>query len=152
MRILVFGGTGFIGAQVVQMLMEAGHAVGNHTYSHPDLTALSPPQLPGELDRASRAIEDATGVRPNLFRPPFGRRNRRILSVVQAHGMTTVMWRVACYDWKAKSHENIVSTLISLIRGGEVVLFHDGSHMDLGVDRSNCVEATDEILRHFRHD
>ena len=138
--------------KIARSLVDAGHCVGNHTYSHPDLTALPPSQLPHELDDASHAIEDATGVRPGLFRPPFGRRNRRILSVVREHGMATVMWRVGCYDWRAKSHETIVNTTIPLIRGGEVISLHDGSHRNPGVDRSNCVEATDEILRHFRNE
>lgn len=134
---------------IARFLVEAGHAVGNHTYSHPDLTLLPASQLQNELDSTSRAIEDATGASPNLFRPPYGRRNRRILSVVQERGMTTVMWRAACYDWKAKSHENI-GHMISLIRGGDVLQFHDGSHRSLGVDRSNCIEYTDIILRHYR--
>jgi peptidoglycan/xylan/chitin deacetylase (PgdA/CDA1 family) len=134
---------------IARLLVETGHAVGNHTYSHPDLTVLPAAQLQNELDSTSRAIEDATGVCPILFRPPYGRRNRRILSVVRERGMTTVMWRAACYDWKAKSHENI-GYMISLIRGGEVLQFHDGSHRSLGVDRSNCIEYTDIILRHYR--
>jgi peptidoglycan/xylan/chitin deacetylase (PgdA/CDA1 family) len=137
--------------KIARSIVEAGHAVGNHTYSHPDLTELSPSQLSSELDRANCAIEDVTGVRPKLFRPPFGRRNRRILSTARKLEMTTVMWRVACYDWKAESHESIVNTIIPLIAGGEVLLFHDGSHLNLAVDRANCVEATDEILRHFRN-
>ncbi|MGO9641194.1 MAG: polysaccharide deacetylase family protein [Candidatus Acidiferrales bacterium] len=135
---------------IARSVVEAGHAVGNHTYSHPDLTEVSHSRLLSELGGGNCAIEDATGVSPKLFRPPFGRRNRRILSVARKCGMTTVMWRAACYDWKAKSHENIGSTLISLIHGGEVIQFHDGSHRSLGVDRSNCVEVTDEILRHYR--
>jgi peptidoglycan/xylan/chitin deacetylase (PgdA/CDA1 family) len=135
---------------IARSLVEAGHAVGNHTYTHPDLTALSRAELERELQTASRAIEDATGTRPTLFRPPFGRRSRRILAVVRAQGMTPVMWRAACYDWKATSAQSIVNTLVAHIRGGEVIQLHDGSHRKLGVDRSHCLKATDEILRHYR--
>ena len=135
---------------IARSLVDAGHAVGNHTYSHPDLTVLPPAQIKSELDAGSRAIEDVTGVSPKLFRPPFGRRNRRILSMARKCGMAPVMWNAACFDWKAESSENIGSTLISLIRGGEVLQFHDGGHRKLGVDRSNCIKVTDEILLHYR--
>ena len=135
---------------IARSLVAAGHAVGNHTHTHPDLTALSPAQLEGELDRASRAIEDATGARPTLFRPPFGRRSRRILAVVRARGVTPVMWRAACYDWKAASAQSIVSTLTARIRGGEVIQLHDGDHRRLGVDRAQAIRATDGILQHYR--
>jgi peptidoglycan/xylan/chitin deacetylase (PgdA/CDA1 family) len=145
-----------IGTHVVECpdmarsLVEAGHDVGNHTYSHPDLTALPQSQLEHELDAGTRAIEDATGVRPGLFRPPFGRRNRRVLSAVRERGMVTVMWNACCFDWKADSPNTIASEMISLVRGGEVIQLHDGSHRRLGVNRSNCIKATDEILRHYR--
>lgn len=134
---------------IARAIVAAGHAVGNHTHTHPDLTTLVPAALEQELDAASRAIEDASGVRPRLFRPPFGRRRRRILATVRARGMTPVMWRAAGYDWKAGWGDHIVRTLESQVRGGEVIQLHDGGHRRLGIDRSRGVRATDGILRHF---
>lgn len=136
--------------EIARSLVDAGHAVGNHTHTHPDLTTLPPAEVAGELEAASRAIEDATGTRPRLFRPPFGRRSRRILAAARALGMTPVMWRSACYDWKATSPAGIVNPLLAQVRGGEVIQLHDGGHRRLGIDRSHCVQATDELLREFR--
>jgi len=135
---------------LARAIAAGGHAVGNHTHTHPDLTTLAPDAIAQELDAASRAIEDATGARPRLFRPPFGRRRRHILATARARGMTPVMWRAACYDWKAGWADGIARTLRSQLRGGEVIQLHDGGHRRLGLDRSHCVQATDELLRQLR--
>jgi peptidoglycan/xylan/chitin deacetylase (PgdA/CDA1 family) len=135
---------------IARSVVAAGHSIGNHSYSHRDLTRLSEPELLSDIEATNRVIEDVTGVSPTLFRPPFGKRNRRMFSVVKKYGMTPVLWRAACYDWRTTSHEKIVNTLLSQIRGGEVILLHDGSHRRIGVDRAQCVRATEKILRHYR--
>ena len=64
--------------------------------------------------------------------------------------MVPVMWRVSCQDWSAKSHESIVERAVSRIKGGEVILLHDGGHLRMGTDRSHSVRATDEIVRRYK--
>lgn len=136
--------------RIARAVVEAGHAIGNHTYSHPHLIFLSPSRLRDELERATRAIEDATGITPKLFRPPFGWRLPGTFSIVREYGMTPVMWRVICFDWSARSCESIVRKAVSKIKGGDVILLHDGGHRKLGTDRSFSVQATDEILRRYK--
>lgn len=69
--------------------------------------------------------------------------------MVREFGMTPVMWRVTAYDWSAKSHHSIVQHAVSQIKGGDVVLLHDGGHLKLGTDRSHSVRATDELVRRY---
>lgn len=136
--------------ELARAVAEAGHAIGSHCYTHQNLIFLTETQLRQQLERASRAIEEATGVRPKLFRPPFGGRRPGTFSVVSQYGMVPVMWRVSCNDWSAKSHESIVQKAVSQIRGGDVILLHDGGHKEMGTDRSHSVRASDEIVRRYK--
>jgi peptidoglycan/xylan/chitin deacetylase (PgdA/CDA1 family) len=74
---------------ILRRVAHAGHELGNHTFSHPDLGALEPAQIEDELVRTSAAIEGAAGVRPRLMRPPYGRGMRRAAPVATRLGMTT---------------------------------------------------------------
>ena len=129
---------------------QAGHAIGNHSFTHPNLIFASDAKLRQELEDTSKAIEEATGERPFLFRPPFGGRRPGTFKVVEELKMFPVMWRVTCFDWAAKSHEDILKHARRQIAGGEVVLLHDGGHLHMGEDRSHTVKATDELIREYK--
>jgi peptidoglycan/xylan/chitin deacetylase (PgdA/CDA1 family) len=136
--------------ELARAVAEAGHAIGSHGYTHQNLIFLSPAQLRQQLESASRAIEAATGLRPKLFRPPFGGRRPGTFSMVRSYGMVPVLWRVSCSDWNAKSPASIVERAVSQIKGGDVILLHDGGHLKIGTDRSHSVRATDEIVRRYK--
>lgn len=136
--------------ELARAVFEAGHAIGNHAYSHKNLIFASPSTLRRELDETSQAIQDATGERPFLFRPPFGGRRPGTFKVVEELKMFPVMWRVTCFDWAAKSHEEILRHARRQIAGGEVILLHDGGHLGIGEDRSHSIAATDELIREYQ--
>jgi peptidoglycan/xylan/chitin deacetylase (PgdA/CDA1 family) len=69
---------------------------------------------------------------------------------VRELGLTPIMWRVTCYDWSATSPDSIVNKAKSQIKGGDVILLHDGGHLALGTVRSHTVKATDEIIRRYK--
>ena len=89
-------------------------------------------------------------VEPKLFRPPFGGRRPASLRVARSLGLQPVMWNVTCYDWKAKSADEIVSHAERQIHGGNVILLHDGEFHRIGVDRSRSVEASDRLLTRYK--
>jgi peptidoglycan/xylan/chitin deacetylase (PgdA/CDA1 family) len=136
--------------EIARAVAEAGHTVGNHGYSHRNLIFLSSSDTRRELTRTSQAIEAATGIRPALFRPPFGGRRPGTFAIVCECGMTPVMWRAAGNDWSAESAESIAQRVMGRVKGGEVILLHDGGHRALGADRSRTVRATEEIVRRCR--
>jgi peptidoglycan/xylan/chitin deacetylase (PgdA/CDA1 family) len=138
--------------ELARAVVEAGHAVGSHGYTHRNLIFVSSAELRRQLERASQVIEAATGVRPKLFRPPFGGRRPGTFSAVREFGMVPVMWRVTCYDWSARSHQSIVARAVSGIRGGDVILLHDGGHLKMGTDRSHTVRATGELVHRYQDD
>ena len=136
--------------ELARAVVAAGHAVGSHGYTHRNLIFVSPAELRRQLERASQVIEAATGVRPKLFRPPFGGRRPGTFSVVREFGMVPVMWRVTCNDWSASSHQSIVARAVAKTRGGDVILLHDGGHLKMGTDRSHTIRATDELVRLYQ--
>lgn len=132
---------------IARVLVEAGHAVGSHTWDHPNLIFCSAGEVRRQLNETHQAILAATGIDVKLFRPPFGGRRPASLRVAGSLGLQTIMWNVTCKDWTPRSAAEIASLAERQIRGGNVILLHDGEFHRIGVDRSRSVEATDRILQ-----
>lgn len=135
---------------IVREVVKAGHVIGNHTYTHPNLIFESKGETRSQLERCTRAIEDAVGQTPRLFRPPFGGRRPGTLGTVRSIGLEPVLWNVTSYDWRIPPAMEIVRTCVRQMRGGDVILMHDGSHHGIGGDRAQTVIATDMLLEHFQ--
>lgn len=135
---------------LARTVVDAGHAIGSHTWDHPNLIYLSQSELRRQLEKTRQAIVDATGVDTKLFRPPWGARRPATLRTIRAFGLAPVMWSVTCYDWKVDSADAIMAHAVRQIRGGDVILLHDGRHSAMGWDRSRTVEATARILSRYQ--
>lgn len=135
---------------IVRELVKAGHVVGNHTFTHPLLTLKSTNEVRRELTDCRKAIGDAVGKNSNLFRPPFGGRRPAVLRVARSLGLQPIMWNVTGYDWNAPPAAAIERKVESQMRGGDVILLHDGGHRQMGADRSQTVLATDHLLSRYR--
>jgi len=136
--------------EIARALAEAGHAIGIHAWEHSNLIFSSAAEVRRQLQQTQRAILEATGVQATLFRPPFGGRRPASLRVARSLGLQPVMWNVTCYDWKAKSADEIVRRAQRRIRGGDVILLHDGEYHRIGVDRSRSIEASDRLLARYQ--
>jgi len=136
--------------EIARALVAAGHAIGSHTWDHRNLIFASSAETRRQLQQTRQAILEATGVDTAIFRPPFGGRRPASLRVARQLGLQPVMWNVSCQDWKAKSADEIVTRAERQIRGGDVVLLHDGEYHRIGVDRSRSVAATDRILSRYK--
>jgi len=135
---------------IVRAVAEAGHTIGNHTTTHPLLTFQSSAQTRTELMECRAALTDAIGEHSNLFRPPFGGRRPATLRIARELGLVPIMWNVTGYDWNAPPAATIEQKVASQIRGGNVVLLHDGGHKAMGADRSQTVLATGNLIRRYR--
>lgn len=135
---------------VVRELVNAGHIVGNHTFTHPLLTLKSVGGIRQELSDGRAALQDAIGEHSNLFRPPFGGRRPAVLHIVRELGLQPVMWNVTGYDWNAPPSSVIERKCASQIRGGDVILLHDGGHKQMGADRSQTVLATNSLIKRYK--
>ena len=136
---------------IVRDLIAAGHVVANHTYTHPNLIFKSQSQFRDELSRCERALDDAVGLNhAPLFRPPFGGRRPAVFRTLQRTGLKPIMWSVTGYDWNAKSADAIENKVTRQVRGGDVILLHDGSHLAFGTDRSHTVKATEDLIARYQ--
>jgi peptidoglycan/xylan/chitin deacetylase (PgdA/CDA1 family) len=133
--------------EIVRRISREGHALGNHTYSHPFLLFKSRRKIAEEIDRAQKVIEKIAGVRPVLFRPPYGIRWPGLMPVLAERGMKMVMWSATGYDWKYKA-DAIVRATIEELKPGAVILLHDGreARPATEVDRSGTVAALPTII------
>ncbi len=134
---------------IARAIVTAGHVIGLHTWDHPNLIFADSAEVRRQIEQTRRAVFDATGVDPRLFRPPFGARRPGTLRIIRAAGLEPIMWNVTAYDWKSTTAEKVVAHIERQMRGGDVILMHDGGHKAMGADRSHSVAATDQILSHY---
>jgi len=137
---------------IARAAADAGHVIGNHTFTHPRLIFRSEAQTRTELTNCRQALEDATGAHSNLFRPPFGGRRPATLRIARELGLETVMWNVAGRDWNPSPASAIEAKIARRIHadGGDIILLHDGGHRAFGADRAQTVIATDNLIRRFK--
>jgi peptidoglycan/xylan/chitin deacetylase (PgdA/CDA1 family) len=140
--------------ELARAIAAAGHEIGNHTFTHPNLIFVSARKLRQELEDCNKTLEDALGKKVNLFRPPFGGRRPNVLRTARAMGMQSVMWSVTAYDWSAKSSDAILQKASGQIDSrrrsqGEIILLHDGGHLAFGTDRGFTVKATEQLLQRY---
>ena len=127
-----------------------GHAIGNHTETHPSLTFLSGRRITEELERCDDAIVEATGKKPRWMRPPYGYRSPLLNEIVRRRGGAGVaMWNFAAKDWRTHAPEPVIQRL-RRARGGDIVLLHDGDHRVLEGKRGDVVKALEYWLPRWR--
>ncbi len=136
--------------EIVRDVLKAGHVIGNHTLTHPTLALTGSVQTRIQLEECQRAVQDATGESPRLFRPPFGARRPHTLRIARSLALEPVMWNVTSWDWKVPPAAKIVETCNRHITGGAVILMHDGSHLGFGADRWQTVVATHLLIEEWR--
>ncbi|HKW16072.1 MAG TPA: polysaccharide deacetylase family protein [Terriglobales bacterium] len=135
---------------IAREIANRGHVIGNHTFTHPLLTLKSAGCTRDEISRCRHAINDAVGEHSNLFRPPWGGRRPGTFRIVRELGLEPIMWNITGYDWDAPSVDFIQQKVFPKIRGGDVILLHDGGHKAFGTDRSRTVEVVDRLLTRFK--
>ncbi len=136
--------------ELAREIAARGHAVGNHTDTHPNLIWLSSARIAAELARCQEAIAEATGAGPRWMRPPYGFRGPHLDAAVRRQGLEgVVMWSVIAYDWKPQPAARLIARL-RRVRGGDIVVLHDGDHRGLGGDRQHVLGALEFWLPRWR--
>lgn len=109
----------------VRALAEAGHEVMNHSDTHPHMTKLSAQKIAGEINACSEKIRAITGVRPTLFRCPYGEYDDNVIATVRSLGMTAIQWDTDSLDWKKLGAAEIARRVTERAGPGSIVLFHN---------------------------
>lgn len=127
--------------ELVREIAARGHAIGNHTQTHPNLAFVSAAGLHNELQQCDDSIGTALGRRPEWMRPPFGARSPILNHVVRRRcGQGVVMWSKWARDWVPQPAAPVIQRLAN-VKGGDVLLLHDGDHRDPRGDRRHTVDA-----------
>lgn len=111
----------------VQALAEAGNEVMNHSSSHAHFSALSTDEITADISACNDKIEAITGVRPTLFRCPYGEYDDHVISAVKSLNMTAVQWDVDSLDWKGIPAGQITRRVLDRVQPGSIVLFHNAA-------------------------
>jgi len=130
---------------LVRLEYNDGNLVGNHTWSHPNLALLSSSDILTQINLTADAIQQATGVRPTFFRPPYGVVNTTVLAKANLLGLTTIIWNDEARDWSLPGTGVIISRILNLAGDGAIILLHDG-----GGDRSQTIAALPTIIQTLR--
>ncbi|MCP5538467.1 MAG: polysaccharide deacetylase family protein [Akkermansiaceae bacterium] len=111
---------------IVRRIVAEGHEVGNHTWTHRKLTALSDDSVRMEMSKTRDAIVAASGVKPRTMRPPYGalRQDQRAW-IYKEYGYPTILWNVDPEDWKRPGTSVVTSRIVNGTRNGSIVLAHD---------------------------
>ena len=125
-----------------KLIAERGFEIGMHSSTHPDMTKLSSENQNLELEQNRDIIYSVTGIKANLFRPPFGAYNNSLISTCEKLNITTIQWSVDSLDWKGLSAGEISSRVCGRVKNGSIVLFHNNS--------DNIIEALKMILEFFK--
>ena len=118
--------------ELVKRMVSEGHIVGNHTFSHPDMSAISlEDSFRNELESLEKLYKGTTGLEMmKIYRPPQGRYSESNLQMAKNMGYTTVFWSLAYVDWyddQQPTREEAFKKLIPRIHPGAIVLLHSTS-------------------------
>lgn len=111
----------------VKALADNGNEVMNHSTSHAHFSKLSANDIVSDISSCNDKIEAITGVRPTLFRCPYGEYDDHVISAVNSMGMTAIQWDVDSLDWKDISASEISERVLKRVQPGSIVLFHNAA-------------------------
>jgi peptidoglycan/xylan/chitin deacetylase (PgdA/CDA1 family) len=131
--------------EIARAVLDAGHEIGNHSYSHTNFGLKSPALIGADFARAQVAINETTGVAPTLVRAPFGVRWFGFREMQARLGLTGVMWTVIGLDWKLPASA-IADRVLRNARDGGIICLHDGRGTERNPDVSPAVEAVRRVV------
>ncbi|MFB3897107.1 MAG: polysaccharide deacetylase family protein [bacterium] len=128
--------------ELVKQLYLAGHEIGNHTYSHVQLTKVPSVKIKQEVERTRDIVYEITGQNTYLFRPPWGIFDNRSLAELAMRKFDAVLWSVDSRDWSRPGVDKIKVNVLSTARNGSIILCHD--------DHDQIVAALPEIIKNLK--
>lgn len=134
--------------QIARRIVEEGHDIGNHTFSHKELVPSTRNTIIKELTKTDEAIQKATGITTDLFRPPRGIYSHVTRKLLVELGYKIILWSVSSVDWRRTSPNWILNRIRRYARMGSIILFHDGGALvrSEGGKRVNTVKALPMVI------
>lgn len=131
-------------APLARRLIERGHLLGNHSYSHPHPSWLNVRYA--EISRTQTAFARTLGRCPRYFRPPYGQHRPWIAAAAQREEVGLAGWDVTGWDWSETDPQRLAERVLREVQPGSIVLLHDGRDGIPGADRAVLLAALPIIL------
>lgn len=109
----------------IKKIYNAGHEIGTHSATHPYMSKLDKNTIIKELTSSAKAIEQITGEKVEVFRPPYGDYNDNLINTAKELGLYVIQWDVDSLDWKDLSAKQITDRVLNRVKNGSIVLFHN---------------------------
>lgn len=106
-------------------IVERGHEIGNHTYSHSVLKSMSEDRIKKEITDTEDTLNGICNLTPELLRPPCGLYDGSLINVAKKLDYKIVLWTIDTNDWAHNSVDNIVKEILKSVKSGDIILFHD---------------------------
>jgi peptidoglycan-N-acetylglucosamine deacetylase len=141
--------------ELVRRMVAAGHGIGNHSWSHPNLARTAAAGVREELARTQKTLEQIIGAPVRCFRPPYGARRPAVFRIAREMGLEPVLWNAMTSDWSDSSATRIAARLQAKIdrlqrRGlAANVVLHDGNHRERSGNRGPSVAAAELLLKRY---
>ena len=113
--------------EVVKKIHEAGHEIGNHSNTHPHVNNLTYEQNVEEIEKCSQKIEQLTGIKPTLYRAPYGEYNETVIKVALENGYSAIQWNRDTLDYQALTGEQMWKRIGEKLQSGDIILSHNGT-------------------------
>ncbi len=128
--------------ELVNRIINEGHIIGNHSWTHPDLRKVTSEQLVYEIKQTENAIMDVTGLTTCIMRPPYGAVNENVIEQLQELNYKVINWNIDTVDWRAEttSDDILINTLPNITKDA-IVLMHDSPG-----DKSATVNSLAELI------
>lgn len=110
--------------EILTLMAEKGHEIGNHGFTHEHPLSLSRDELIELIKKNEELIFQITGQRTRLFAPPYGEIDSRITSTASSIGYSTIMWSADTVDWQRPAKEVIIQRAVNKIEDGGIILMH----------------------------
>ena len=110
--------------EILKDLANRGHELGNHTYSHPHPNTLSKEKNKEQITKTEELVSSLTGIKTNLYAPPYGEYNNTVLLAAQELQYTTIMWSIDTVDWKRPPPEVLKERVLKKLHNGAIILMH----------------------------
>ena len=99
-----------------------GCEIGNHTWSHPQLTSMDSAGVLSQINSTDQAVKKVTGHKTTLLRPPYGAYNSTVTSNA---GVPVILWSVDTLDWKTRDVQSTINSVMGSAQDGAIILMHD---------------------------
>jgi peptidoglycan/xylan/chitin deacetylase (PgdA/CDA1 family) len=119
---------------ILRRINDEGHITGNHSYSHDFLFDMFGTQkMLVDMQQMDNAVTSVTGVKPALFRPPYGVMNPNLAKAIKKGNYLPVGWSIRSFDTTIKDREKLLSRIMKRLKSGDIILLHDTMEITAGI-------------------